>query len=49
MSDEPLQGMSWDQRQELKEAVCDAVLDRTRRVVTGEGSHGAAVLGERPS
>lgn len=44
MSDEPLQGMSWDQRQELKEAVCDAVLDRTRRVVTGEGSHGAALL-----
>ena len=42
MSDDPLQGMSWDQRQELKEAVCDAVLDRTRRVVTGEGSHGAA-------
>ncbi|MGA2637950.1 helicase-related protein [Methylocella sp.] len=41
--------MQWDDRQLLKEAVCDAVLERTRRVVAGEGVHGAAVLGEKPS
>ena len=44
-----LDGMLWDDRQQLKEAVCDAVLERTRRVVSGEGVHGAAVLGEKPS
>lgn len=44
-----LEGMQWDDRQQLKEAVCDAVLERTRRVVSGEGAHGAAVLGEKPS
>ena len=44
-----LNGMEWDDRQQLKEAVCDAVLERTRRVVSGEGAHGAAVLGEKPS
>ena len=27
-----LDGMSSDERQELKEALCDAVLERTRRV-----------------
>jgi hypothetical protein len=41
--------MQWDDRQQLKEAVCDAILERTRRVVSGEGTHGAVVLGERPS
>ena len=44
-----LDGMSWDDRQQLKEAVCDAVLERTRRVVSGEGVHGAVILGEKPS
>src|SRR5438876_8770191 len=44
-----LDGMPWDDRQQLKEAVCDAVLERTRRVVSGEGVHGAIILGERPS
>jgi hypothetical protein len=28
-----LDGMQWDERQQLKEAVCDAVLERTRCVV----------------
>jgi hypothetical protein len=41
--------MQWDDRQQLKEAVCDAILERTRRVVSSEGSHGAVVLGEKPS
>ncbi len=44
-----LNGMSWDERQELKEAVCDAVLERTRRVVSGEGLYGSTILGDRPS
>jgi hypothetical protein len=44
-----LDGMQRDERQELKEAVCDAILERTRRVVSGEGPHGAVILGERPS
>ena len=44
-----LDAMPWDERQQLKEAVCDAVLERTRRVVSGEGAHGAVVLGEKPS
>ncbi len=44
-----LDGMPWDDRQQLKEAVCDAVLERTRRVVSGEGVHGAVILGEKPS
>ena len=38
-----------DDLKELKEAVCDAVLERTRRVVSGEGEHGRVVLGEKPS
>jgi hypothetical protein len=41
--------MSPDDRQLLKEAVCDAVLERTRRVVSGAGVYGATVLGEKPS
>ncbi|WP_426434079.1 hypothetical protein [Bradyrhizobium genosp. P] len=44
-----LEGMSWDQRQELKEAVCDAVLERARQVVTGDGIYGSVILNERPS
>ena len=44
-----LEGMQRDERQELKEAVCDAVLERARRVVSGEGQHGAIILGEKPS
>ena len=40
-----LEGMSSDERQELKEAVCDAVLERTRRVVSGDGVHGEVILG----
>ena len=38
-----------DARQELKEAVCDAVLERVRREVSGEGEAGKSILGERPS
>lgn len=45
----PLAGMTSDRRQELKEAVCDAILERTRRVVSGVGEHGAVILGDRPS
>jgi hypothetical protein len=44
-----LDGLSWDQRQELKEAVCDAVLERARQVVTGDGAYGSIILNERPS
>src|ERR1700760_2742598 len=44
-----LDGLSADDRQVLKEAVCDAVLERTRRVVSGEGPHGAVIVGEKPS
>ena len=44
-----LDGLSADDRQLLKEAVCDAVLERTRRVVSGEGPHGAVIVGEKPS
>jgi hypothetical protein len=45
----PLRTMDADERQELKEAVCDAILERTRRVVSGEGDFGRVVLGDRPS
>ena len=41
--------MDPDQRQELKEAVCDALLERTRRVVSGDGDHGRVILGGKPS
>lgn len=44
-----LDGMSSDERQELKEAVCDAVLERTRRVVSGDGTYGAVIVGAKPS
>ena len=44
-----LDGMQWDERQQLKEAVCDAILERTRRAVSGEGEHGTVVIGEKPS
>ena len=42
-------GLSWDDEQELKEAICDAVLERMRRVVTGVGPSGAVVFGQAPS
>lgn len=45
----PLNGLTSDERQELKEAVCDAILERTRQVVSGVGEHGAVILGDRPS
>lgn len=35
--------------QELKEAVCDAILERTRRAVSGEGGHGDVIVGDKPS
>jgi len=41
--------LNWDERQLLKEAVCDALLERTRRIVSGEGVLGAVILGEKPS
>ena len=44
-----LAGMNADERQELKEAVCDALLERTRQAVSGVGEHGAVILGDRPS
>jgi hypothetical protein len=44
-----LSGMSVDDRQELKEAVCDAVLERTRQLVSGDGDFGRIILGDRPS
>lgn len=44
-----LSGMSADERQELKEAVCDAVLERTRQVVSGEGEFGRMIFNERPA
>lgn len=43
-----LDAMEPDERQLLKEAVCDAILERARRVVSGDSEHGAIVLGERP-
>ncbi len=45
----PVRTMDPDERQELKEAICDAVLERTRRVVSGEGEYGRVILNERPS
>lgn len=44
-----LQSMHPDERQVLKEAVCDAILERTRRVVSGTGDLGLTVMGSRPS
>ncbi|ABD07237.1 Helicase-like [Rhodopseudomonas palustris HaA2] len=44
-----LAGLSADDRQELKEAVCDAVLDRTRQIVSGEGDFGRTIFHERPA
>lgn len=41
--------LSWDDDQELKEAVCDAVLERMRRAVSGEGDFGVAIYGRAPS
>lgn len=44
-----LEGLGSDDRQLLKEAVCDAILERTRKAVSGDGVYGAVVLGEKPS
>ena len=44
-----LDGLSADDRQELKEAVCDAVLDRARQIVSGDGDFGRTVFHERPA
>jgi hypothetical protein len=41
--------LAFDEEQELKEAVCDAVLERTRRVVSGEGEFGRVIYGAKPS
>jgi hypothetical protein len=41
--------MDADERQLLKEAVCDAILERTRRIVSGDGEVGRTVLGAKPS
>lgn len=38
-----------DDRQILKEAICDAILERTRRVVSGSGAGGSVILGGKPS
>lgn len=45
----PVADMGPNERQELKEAVCDAILERTRRVVSGDGDHGRVILGDKPS
>ncbi|MEH2509473.1 Lhr-like helicase [Nitrobacteraceae bacterium AZCC 1564] len=44
-----LVGLSADEKQELKEAVCDAVLERTRQVVSGDGDFGRVIFHERPA
>jgi hypothetical protein len=44
-----LRDLSADERQLLKEAVCDAVLSRTHAVVSGHGEFGRTILGNRPS
>lgn len=41
--------MDADERQLLKEAVCDAILERTRRAVSGDGEVGRTILGAKPS
>jgi hypothetical protein len=38
-----------DERQLLKEAVCDAIVERTRRIVSGDGEVGRTILGAKPS
>jgi hypothetical protein len=45
----PLRAMDMDERQLLKEAVCDAILERTRQVVSGDGIAAAPILGAKPS
>lgn len=49
MSEQALIDMGQDDRQILKEAICDAILERTRRVVSGSGAEGKDVLGGKPS
>lgn len=42
-------GLPGDDLQELKEAVCDALIERTRRAIAGEDEFGAMILGAKPS
>ena len=42
-------GLDWDWAQELKEGVCDALLERTKKVVSGDGDFGRCILGQKPS
>lgn len=44
-----LRDMEPDERQILKEAVCDAILERTRKLVSGDGEVGRTILGNKPS
>ena len=44
-----LRDMEPDERQLLKEAVCDAILERTRRLVSGDGNAGRTIIGAKPS
>ena len=44
-----LRDMEPDERQLLKEAVCDAILERTRRLVSGDGESGRTIVGAKPS
>lgn len=44
-----LRDMEPDERQLLKEAVCDAIVERTRRLVSGDGEVGRTILGAKPS
>src|SRR5688572_8454286 len=41
--------MEPDERHLLKEAVCDAILERTRKLVSGDGEVGQTILGAKPS
>ncbi|MCK8787231.1 hypothetical protein M0638_22925 [Roseomonas sp. NAR14] len=41
--------LSWDEAQELKEGVADALTERMRHVVCGEGEHGRVFYGDKPS
>lgn len=49
MLESAFSGHGRDKLQELKEAVCDAVLERVRRVVSGEHAQSIPVLGDKPS
>lgn len=42
-------GLPPDDIQELKEAVCDSLIERTRRAAAGEGEFGLEIFGAKPS